>query len=85
MALYGQPRYNGYLDGSSWSGHPYQTRTTQQGAGHLYASADYGVPYGSAFGCSPPQQYVLDDAELMTLIKNRVARSAAAVRIEYSA
>jgi len=85
MTLYGQPRYTGYLDVSSWSGHPNQMRTTQQGAGHLYASADYGVPYGYAFDCNPLQQYVLDDAELMTLIKNRVAKSAAAVRTRYSA
>jgi hypothetical protein len=85
MALYDQPRYTGHLDGSSWSGHPNQMRTTQQNAGHLHASADYGVPYGYAFDCSPPQQYVLDDDELLTLIKNRAAKSAAAVRTRYSA
>ncbi|KAA6424496.1 MAG: hypothetical protein FRX49_05708 [Trebouxia sp. A1-2] len=78
MALYGQPWYTGYLDGSAWNGHPDQMRTTQQGAGHLHASADYGVPYGYAFDCSPPQQYILDDDELLTLIKNRAAKSAAA-------
>lgn len=77
MALYGQPRYIGYLNGSSWSGHPDQTRTTQLNAGHLHASADYGVPYGYAFDCSPPQ-YVLDEDELLTLVKNRMAKSAAA-------
>ena len=85
MALYGQPRYIGYLNGSSWSGHPDQTRTTQLNAGHLHASADYGVPYGYAFDCSPPQQYVLDEDELLTLVKNRMAKSAAAVCTRYSA
>lgn len=84
MALDGPSQYARYLDAACWGRHHDQIHQMGQHVRYPPPSADYGVPYGFAAESSPQHPCTLDDAELMILIKNRMARSAATVRLRDS-